>query len=440
MRDPFPLPPPPFLTTFIHPLASHLHLFTLPLHIHEVLFALGLYATIGLYLSPLLSRRLFPQRYNAFSRRTQINWNVHVVSFCQACIICSLSFWLITQDTERQTWRPENNTGRQGVEGLEKRVWGYNGATGLCQSFALGYFLWDLVMCSVHVDIFGWGMLAHAVAAVSVFSLGYRPFCYFYCPIFLLYELSSPFLNIHWFCDKLDLTGSPLQAINGGLLTTTFFLARICWGNYSSFNTFYDLYTAYSLPHSSLTTEPSKSASATSFPSVQPDYQAIYSLSPDQQTKAFMSSPNNHPLPLWLPLVYLASNLILNALNIWWFYKMVATIRTRFHPPWGTKGIGPDIIHYEPLSAEEKAKIAGSARAAKSAAVGAGRVISGSGDLGGVGGDVGGDVGGKGTYGAAAAEGGDGMDVEVQRGVYADGHKSLEVTGTETRKRSRRKA
>ncbi|KAK5674532.1 hypothetical protein LTS10_012728 [Elasticomyces elasticus] len=428
MRDPFPLPPPPFLTSAIQPLATHLHLSTLPLHIHEVLFALGLYAFIGLYLSPLLSRRLVPQRYNAFSRRTQINWNVHVVSFCQACVICSLSFWLITQDSERQSWRPEHNNGRHGVEGLEKRVWGYNGATGLCQSFALGYFLWDLVMCSVHVDIFGWGMLAHAVAAVSVFSLGYRPFCYFYAPIFLLYELSSPFLNIHWFCDKLDLTGSTFQAINGGLLTTTFFLARICWGNYSSFNTFYDLYTAYFLHPSNDLLGSSKSPSAPTAHSI--DYASIYSLPPDQQTTAFMSSPNQ-PLPLWLPLVYLASNLILNALNIWWFYKMVATIRTRFHPPWGTKGIGPDIIHYEPLSAEEKAKIARGKEGVKSAGVVAGRVLAGSTG-----------VGGEGTYGAAAAEGeGEGGEqVEVQRGVYADGHKSLEVSGTATRKRSRRKA
>ncbi|KAK5693006.1 hypothetical protein LTR97_010482 [Elasticomyces elasticus] len=441
MRDPFPLLPPPLLTTFIQPLASTLHLSTLPLHIHEVLFAFTLYATIGLYLSPLLSRRLVPQRYNAFSRRTQINWNVHVVSFCQACIICSLSLWLITQDSERQTWRPENNNGgRNGVEGLQKRVWGYNGATGLCQSFALGYFLWDLVMCSVHVDIFGWGMLAHAVAAVSVFSLGYRPFSYFYCPIFLLYELSSPFLNIHWFCDKLDLTGSSLQAINGGLLTTTFFLARICWGNYSSFNTFYDLWTAYNLPpHHFLATHNSKSAFAPSFPENGWNYLSIYHFSPEEQTTAFMTG--NRSLPLWLPLVYLASNLILNALNIWWFYKMVATIRTRFEPPWGTKGVGPEVIHYEPLSAEEKAKIAG---AAKSAGVAAGRAISGSGlSSASQSEGAGGFPGAEGTHGAAAAEGDEGMDVQVQRGVYADGHKSLEVTGSETRRngtRSRRKA
>ncbi|KAK5731455.1 hypothetical protein LTR17_011343 [Elasticomyces elasticus] len=447
MRDPFPISPPPLLVQAIQPLASYLHLSTLPLHIHEVLFAFTLYATIGLYLSPLLSRLIVPQRYNAFSPRTRINWNVHVVSFCQACIICSLSLWLITQDSERQSWRPENNNGgRNGVEGLQKRVWGYNGATGLCQSFALGYFLWDLVMCSVHVDIFGWGMLAHAVAAVSVFSLGYRPFSYFYCPIFLLYELSSPFLNIHWFCDKLDLTGSSLQAINGALLTTTFFLARICWGNYSSFNTFYDLWTAYNLsPHHSLTTASDKSSSAPSFPR---DYLSIYHMSPEAQTSAFMSSPNQ-PLPLWLPLVYLASNLILNALNIWWFYKMVATIRTRFDPPWGTRGVGPEVIHYEPLSAEEKAKIAaGRGKGGiKAAAIGAGRVVEGpeGGGVGkgGMGGKEGGEEGlwrGKGTYAAPAAEMESGEQVGVQRGVYADGHKSLEVTGTETRKRSRRKA
>ena len=44
-------------------------------------------------------------------------------------------------------------------------------------------------------------------------------------------------------------------------------------------------------------------------------------------------------VPLWIPVVYLISNLTLNSLNIFWFGKMIETIRTRFDPPWGTKGV-----------------------------------------------------------------------------------------------------
>ena len=42
-----------------------------------------------------------------------------------------------------------------------------------------------------------------------------RPFVNYYAPTFILYELSSPFLNIHWFCDKLNMTGSKIQLYNG---------------------------------------------------------------------------------------------------------------------------------------------------------------------------------------------------------------------------------
>lgn len=53
-------------------------------------------------------------------------------------------------------------------------------------------------------------------------------------------------------------------------------------------------------------------------------------------------------VPLWLGLIYLASNLTLNSLNVFWFGKMIETIRKRFDPPFGTKGVGSDDVHYEP--------------------------------------------------------------------------------------------
>lgn len=57
--------------------------------------------------------------------------------------------------------------------GWEERVWGYTGASGMIQGFAAGYFLWDLGICVANVGVFGWGLLAHAVAALVVFSLGF---------------------------------------------------------------------------------------------------------------------------------------------------------------------------------------------------------------------------------------------------------------------------
>ena len=37
-------------------------------------------------------------------------------------------------------------------------------------------------------------------------------------------------------------------------------------------------------------------------------------------------------LPLWLAIVYLGSNLVLNTLNFFWFGKMIDAMRKRFRP------------------------------------------------------------------------------------------------------------
>lgn len=54
-----------------------------------------------------------------------------------------------------------------------ERVYGYTGGCGLIQALAAGYFLWDLVVTSRNIGIFGVGMWAHAVCALCVFSFGF---------------------------------------------------------------------------------------------------------------------------------------------------------------------------------------------------------------------------------------------------------------------------
>lgn len=162
MKDPFPFSPPPeALQSLVRPLAQKLHLPTLPLHIHEILFAFALYSFLNTVVSPRLSTWLCPQTYPKLDKRTRISWDVHVVSLFQSIIICAMAFWLMVVDVERKnmSW--------------EQRIWGYTGAGGLLTSMACGYFIWDLMITAMHVEIFGWGMLAHAVSATAVFSLGF---------------------------------------------------------------------------------------------------------------------------------------------------------------------------------------------------------------------------------------------------------------------------
>jgi hypothetical protein len=161
MHDPFPFARPAILVPYVEKVADLLSLKTLPLHFHELTLAYAVYHTTNRYISPALSRYFVPRTYNALNARTKINWDVHVVSFVQSVVVCTLALWVMWVDDERN-----------GMD-TKERVHGYTGASGLIQAFAGGYFLWDLVVTAQNVNAFGIGMLFHAISALCVFSLGF---------------------------------------------------------------------------------------------------------------------------------------------------------------------------------------------------------------------------------------------------------------------------
>lgn len=162
MLDPI-LPPPQWLVELAKPYCDALYLPTLPYHIHEVLFAFILYQSTQSLVSPVLSYYFFPTIYPKLTRRTRINWDVHVVSLLQSVLINSLALWVMFRDEERYDMQ------RSAIE----RIYGYTGASGLIQGLATGYFVWDLVVSTRYIKIFGPGIFAHAVTALSVFALGF---------------------------------------------------------------------------------------------------------------------------------------------------------------------------------------------------------------------------------------------------------------------------
>lgn len=191
--------------------------------------------------------------------------------------------------------------------GPVQRVWGYTGATGMVQGFSAGYFLWDLVASAKDVDVHGVGSLLHAASALAVSMLGFvsvflcmqwwedadclkRPFCNYYGLNFILYELSTPFLNVHWFMDKLDMTGSTAQLVNGIALITSFGASRLLWGTYQSVRMYQDIWKAF-------------------------------------------RAPGGLPVPPWLAIAYVVSNTTLSALNFYWFGKMIQALVNRFDKP-----------------------------------------------------------------------------------------------------------
>lgn len=125
-----------------------------------------------------------------------------------------------------------------------------------------------------------------------------RPFCNYYGLNFILYELSTPFLNIHWFMDKLGMTGSTAQLVNGIALVTTFGASRLVWGTYQSVRMYQDIWAAF-------------------------------------------ETPGGLPVPPWLAVAYVVSNTTLSVLNFYWFGKMITSLRKRFKRP-SNEGDGVD--------------------------------------------------------------------------------------------------
>ena len=164
MKDPFFIAPIPWLVDWAEPWCQRLGLPTLPLHIHEVLAAALLYSVIFWPLSPIISSALAPRHYAKLPRKRRLNWDAHVVSMFQSVLINGLAIWVMFVDDERRSMN------------WEERVWGYTGAAGMIQALAAGYFVWDLFVTSLNLDVFGLGTLAHAIAALLVYALGFvRP-------------------------------------------------------------------------------------------------------------------------------------------------------------------------------------------------------------------------------------------------------------------------
>ncbi|KAL7944535.1 TLC domain-containing protein [Trichoderma barbatum] len=292
MKDPFFVPPIPWLSELVQPWSDRLNLPSLPLHIHEVLLSAIFYSVIFWPISPLLSRLIAPQHYSKLSRKRRLNWDAHVVSFIQSTLINIIAIWVMFVDQERNDMDQE------------ERIWGYTGASGMVQALAAGYFVWDLFVTSLNLDVFGLGTLAHAIAALLVYTLGFRPFVNYYGCVFILWELSTPFLNIHWFFDKVNMTGSRAQLYNGILLLFSFFSCRLIYGTFQSYCVFRDMWPA-------INAHPAK----------------LFTQSPVME---FATAETT--VPSWLAVSYLMSNLTLNTLNFYWFIMMIRAVLKRFQP------------------------------------------------------------------------------------------------------------
>jgi len=228
-----------------------------PLIIASSLFYYGV-QLLSPYLSPRLSKH-----YPSLKPKTRREWDVRVVSTVNTLTVLPLAITCFKY---------------QHILAEDKAFASHPAALRLA-AIAAGYFLWDTAESVSRLDI---PFMIHGLSSMLIFIFGLTPFVLYYAPISLMWELSTPFLNIHWFLDKTKRTGSPAQLVNGGLLLLVFFAARICYGSWASYDLFKTLYRV------------------------------------------------RHDIPTWMSGFYLCGNVSLNVLNWIWFFKMIDALRRRF--------------------------------------------------------------------------------------------------------------
>ncbi|GMM36745.1 hypothetical protein DASC09_040700 [Saccharomycopsis crataegensis] len=205
---------------------------TLQTHIHELIFFYLFYTGIFFashIISPLL---VSAKKWDALKSKDKTYFHVHVVSMIQCLIILVLITPMFNDPVLKQD-----------------RIFGYTPYGGLIASAASGYFLWDAINAFYFIRKFGIGFAVHGVISFFVSFIAYNPFILFYAPVFLLFEISTPFLNIRWFDLKLPgVFSEKFVLINNIILIILFFVVRICWGWYWIFQLAWDFWLTHTDP------------------------------------------------------------------------------------------------------------------------------------------------------------------------------------------------
>ncbi|KAI8343075.1 TLC domain-containing protein [Chlamydoabsidia padenii] len=180
--------------------------------------------------SRLISPLLFPKTFQFFKGYNAPNWHVHVVSTIHCLIVVTGSFFIMNDEVLKND-----------------RVFGYTSWAANIYSISCGYFLWDTFVALHYIKYQGISMVCHGIASFAVFIFSYKPFVNYYGAIFLMYELSTIFLNFNWFMDKIGWTGTRAQLINGIFLILAFFSARVVFGIYMTIQMWTDIYAVKEL-------------------------------------------------------------------------------------------------------------------------------------------------------------------------------------------------
>lgn len=214
--DPF-LALRPFPATTTNPLIAHWH---------EIVF-FALFFHVVMLTAPIINSKVFGKFYDDLAKNnkhTKLDYDIRIVSIVQAIMSVFFCIPMFMHPLFK-----------------EDPIKGSYPFASFVTSFSVGYFIWDLIYCCVfHFHLYGIEFLFHAFGALIVFGTTYIPFCQAFLCAFLIYELSTPFVQIHWMLTRSPsgMWSSKIITINGVFLITAFFFVRIIWGVYATVYSF----------------------------------------------------------------------------------------------------------------------------------------------------------------------------------------------------------
>lgn len=198
-------------------------------HLHEILGTFIFYTILNNYIAPRINRLVFNKSYTLSDKKTKLDFDTHIVSTVQALVAIYISIppLFIPLNTYKITEYQDDRC-------------------SMVAALTSGYFFWDLSVCIQNYDLYGPVFSAHAISSLLVFFSSLRPFGQAWTGRFLIYEASTPFVNVNWFIITLTKLKQPvstlLNVVNGVSLLVVFFLVRIVWGNIANVLVFKEMW------------------------------------------------------------------------------------------------------------------------------------------------------------------------------------------------------
>ncbi len=125
------------------------------------------------YLSSFSVFDAISKTHRPLSPAKKIDWASRIVSSCFSIYAVANSFLALGNP-----------------ELAADKLFAYTPEAEHLMAVALGYFVWDIVICIQHLKLFGPGFLVHAICCVNIYLWIMRPFLMYFGVKVLLWEMS----------------------------------------------------------------------------------------------------------------------------------------------------------------------------------------------------------------------------------------------------------